>query len=87
MGATGSYWERLGAARVRGCEGGVRGHTGELEEEELSEEMATRLAAEPADPPLDYEQLRAVKAELRNLVPGIHEACPPPPPMHGGGDA
>jgi hypothetical protein len=46
----------------------------------VSEDLAVRLAAEPATPPMDLEQLRAVKAELRNLVPGIHEAPSSPPP-------
>jgi hypothetical protein len=47
---------------------------GELGEEEVSEELAAKLGTEPSDPPMDLEQLCALKAELRNLVPGIHEA-------------
>ena len=48
----------------------------ELEEEDVSEELESKLATEPVDPRLDLQQLRALKAELRNLVPGIHEVLP-----------
>lgn len=48
---------------------------GELPEEEIPEdaEVAARLVKEPPNPPLDLAQLCALRAELRALVPGIHE--------------
>lgn len=36
---------------------------GELEEEDVSEELESKLATEPVDPRLDLQQLRALKAE------------------------
>ncbi len=46
---------------------------GELLEEEVSDELVIKLEKEPPRPPLDVEQLKALKAELRAAVPGIHE--------------
>ena len=50
-------------------------YAGDLSPEEIVEdaEIAARLSKEPPRPPLDLAQLCALKAQLRALVPGIHE--------------
>eukprot|EP00292_Cryptomonas_paramecium_P002346 CAMPEP_0113680028 /NCGR_PEP_ID=MMETSP0038_2-20120614/11027_1 /TAXON_ID=2898 /ORGANISM="Cryptomonas paramecium" /LENGTH=1252 /DNA_ID=CAMNT_0000598235 /DNA_START=30 /DNA_END=3785 /DNA_ORIENTATION=+ /assembly_acc=CAM_ASM_000170 len=50
-------------------------HGGELPVEDMAgeESLEAELQKEPPDPPLDAAQFRAIKAELRALVPSIHE--------------
>ncbi len=47
---------------------------GVLPEEEVSDEIAAKVVLEPPSPSISVEQLRALKAQLRHLIPAIHEA-------------
>ncbi len=55
----------------------LKSHSSLPTEEELltdcDPELCSRVLAEPPYPPLDLKQLQALKAELRALIPGIHE--------------
>uniref|UniRef100_A0A7S0QIL7 non-specific serine/threonine protein kinase n=1 Tax=Cryptomonas curvata TaxID=233186 RepID=A0A7S0QIL7_9CRYP len=46
-----------------------------LADEDIPEdsEIALKILADPPTPPLDIQQLKMLKAELRHLVPAIHE--------------
>ena len=50
-------------------------HPSSLQEEDIAEDadVALKLAADPPTPALDLRQLRMLKAELRALVPAVHE--------------
>ena len=50
-------------------------HSDGLPEEEIQgdAELYRKMKADPPVPPLDLEQLKALKAQLRALVPGVHE--------------
>ena len=78
--------EQADAASTLTVRGGVKGllaiqgaqlwsHTDGLPEEEMHEdsELFQRVQRDPPNPPLDFEQLKALKAQLRALVPGIYE--------------